>query len=30
MDPRMIVMPHDYSELLSNGLQNDPKFFTDI
>ena len=30
MNPRLIVMSHDYSELLSNGLQNDPKVFTDI
>ena len=26
MDLSMIVMSHDYSELLSNGLQNDPNF----
>ena len=27
MGPRLIVMSHDYRELLSNGLQNDPTFF---
>ena len=30
MDPCMIVMSHDYSELLSNGLQNEPNIFNDI
>ena len=30
MDPRLIVMSHDYSELLSNGLQNEPNIFNDI
>lgn len=24
------VMSHDYSELLSNGLQNEPNIFNDI
>lgn len=30
MDPRLIVMSHDYSELLSNRLQNEPNIFNDI
>ena len=30
MDPRLIVMSHDNSELLSNGLQNEPNTFNDI
>lgn len=30
MDPRLIVMSHDYNELLSNGLQNEPNIFNDI
>lgn len=30
MDPRLIVMSHDYGELLSNGLQNEPNIFNDI
>lgn len=30
MDPRLIVMSHDYCELLSNGLQNEPNIFNDI
>ena len=30
MDPCLIVMSHDYKELLSNGLQNEPNIFNDI